>query len=101
MYTFRYVEVYSEHLGQPATVPAGQKAHKLKMEQVLGFGELCVLWEVAMATVRRDMKAGQRAGRGSHSAGSLLGAAGMPQSHLQRVRAQIGKRGPFLSLRIL
>ncbi|XP_063884386.1 intermembrane lipid transfer protein VPS13D-like isoform X2 [Scylla paramamosain] len=55
----RYVEVYCEHLKQPATVPAEHKAQKLRLEQALGFGELCALREVAMARVGREMKARQ------------------------------------------
>ncbi|XP_050720689.1 intermembrane lipid transfer protein VPS13D-like isoform X3 [Eriocheir sinensis] len=53
----RYVDVYCEHLKEPATVPTDHKAHKLRVEQALGFGELCALREVAMARVGRELKA--------------------------------------------
>lgn len=59
MFHGRYVEVYCEHLKQPATVPAEHKAQKLRLEQALDFGELCALREVAMARVGREMKARQ------------------------------------------
>lgn len=51
----RYVDIYAEHLRNPATVSTDQKAHKLKVEQELNYSELCCLREVAMELVTKEL----------------------------------------------
>nr|XP_045619802.1 vacuolar protein sorting-associated protein 13D-like isoform X1 [Procambarus clarkii]XP_045619809.1 vacuolar protein sorting-associated protein 13D-like isoform X1 [Procambarus clarkii] len=52
----KYVQVYSEHLRNPATVSTECKAHKLQVEQELNFNELRSLREIAMERVGKELE---------------------------------------------
>lgn len=52
-----YVNVYSDHLRNPATVLTEHKAHQLKIEQELEFSELRALREIAMEKVAKEQEA--------------------------------------------
>ncbi|XP_047493790.1 vacuolar protein sorting-associated protein 13D-like isoform X6 [Penaeus chinensis] len=52
-----YVNVYSDHLRNPATVLTEHKAHQLKIEQELEFLELQALREMAMEKVAKEQEA--------------------------------------------
>lgn len=50
----KYVRIYCEHLKNPATVTTDNKAHKLKVEHLMNFGDLCALREIAMMRVAKE-----------------------------------------------
>ncbi|XP_076064677.1 vacuolar protein sorting 13D isoform X4 [Oratosquilla oratoria] len=49
-----YVNIYCEHLQNPAVVTTERKAHKMGVEQDLGYEELRVLREIAMERVSKE-----------------------------------------------
>ncbi|XP_042225636.1 vacuolar protein sorting-associated protein 13D-like isoform X3 [Homarus americanus] len=52
----KYVEIYGEHLVNPATVSTDCKALKLQIEQELNFDELHSLREIAIESVIKDLE---------------------------------------------
>ncbi|XP_064107510.1 intermembrane lipid transfer protein VPS13D-like isoform X2 [Macrobrachium nipponense] len=56
----KYVNIYCEHLRNPALVTTESKTHKMKVEQVLNFNELRYLRELAMERVSKELFASKK-----------------------------------------